>query len=270
VVVAMLPVMEDLFFEVHQGLPTEAPGSDEATLEALSHVPGLPPRPSVLDVGCGPGRQTLVLAQGTDGEITAVDTHLPFLEALQARAREQDLSGSITPLNRSMMELEFEPESFDLIWSEGAAYIMGLGNALRSWRRFLKAGGALALTECVWLTDRPAPEVRAFWQRGYPAMMSVNDNLDLIRESGYEVLRHFTLPESAWWNYYAPMRRRIDGLRVRYAGNEEAARQLDAEEAEIRLFERYPGQYGYEFFVMMKPPQSEGNGVEGPVGNAAR
>jgi SAM-dependent methyltransferase len=244
--------MRDLFFEIHQGLPTEAPGSDEATLEALSHVPDLPSRPRILDVGCGPGRQTLALARVTGGHVTAVDTHRPFLEDLRARAGEEGLRGSITLLNRSMMELGFEPESFDLLWSEGAAYIMGLGNALRSWRRFLKPGGALALTECVWLTNRPAPEVRAFWRANYPAMRTVSDNLDLIEESGYEVVRHFTLPESAWWNYFTPMQRRVDALRARCAGDEEATQQLDAAEVEIRLFESYPGQYGYEFFVMRK------------------
>jgi SAM-dependent methyltransferase len=245
--------MEGLFFEIHQGLPTEAPGSDEMTLEALRHVPGLPSRPRILDVGCGPGRQTLALARRTGGHVTAVDTHPPFLEALQARARQEGLSGAITPLNRSMEALELEPGSFDLVWSEGAAYIMGFGNALRAWGRFLRQGGALALTECVWLTERPDPEVRAFWQSGYPAMLSVEGNVEVIRAHGYELLRHFTLPESAWWNYLRPMQRRIKELRARYAGNAEAERQLDAEEAEIRLFEKYPGQYGYEFFVMKKP-----------------
>lgn len=84
-------------------------------------------------------------------------------------------------------------------------------------------------------------------------MMSVEGNVELIRASGYELLWHFTLPESAWWNYFEPMQRRIEELRARYAGNAEAERQLDAEEAEIQLFEKYPGQYGYEFFVMKKP-----------------
>ncbi len=245
-------MQETLFFEIHQGLPFEAPGSDEATSEALRYVPGLSPQPRVLDVGCGPGRQTLLLARETGGHVTAVDTHQPFLDALLERARHQGLASSITALNRSMMELDFGPERFELIWSEGAVYIMGFENALRSWRRFLKPGGALGVTECVWLTEQPAPEVRAFWQSGYPAMMSVSANLALIQASGYEVLHHFTLPESAWWNYYAPVRQRIAALRTRHAGNPEAMRVLDGEEAEIQLFEKYAGQYGYEFFVMRK------------------
>ncbi len=248
--------MEDLFFAIHQGLTFEAPGSDEATLEALSHVPDLPSGPRILDVGCGPGRQSLVLARKTGGHLTAVDTHPPFLEVLQERAREQGLTQSIVTLNRSMTELEFAPESFDLIWSEGAAYIMGFKEALRAWRRFLKPGGSLALTECVWLTEQPAPELRAFWQSAYPAMMSVQGNLEAIQASGYEVLHHFTLPESAWWNYYAPVQRRIEALRARYAGDAQARRLLDEEEAEIRLFQKYGGQYGYEFFVMRKEQEA--------------
>ena len=77
----------DVFFELHRDLPREGPGDDESTLRALALCTELPERPDVLDVGCGPGMQTLALAAATGGIITAVDAHEPFLDQLRERAR---------------------------------------------------------------------------------------------------------------------------------------------------------------------------------------
>ena len=46
------------FFEIHQGLPREGPGDFDSTRRALALLGGLPERPRILDIGCGPGMQT--------------------------------------------------------------------------------------------------------------------------------------------------------------------------------------------------------------------
>ena len=53
----------EIMLDVHSGLPRQGPGDDESTLRALSLCTELPMRPSVLDVGCGPGMQTIALAR---------------------------------------------------------------------------------------------------------------------------------------------------------------------------------------------------------------
>lgn len=52
----------EVFLEVYGTLPRAGPGGDEHTRRALELVPGDAPR-VVLDVGCGPGAQTLCLAR---------------------------------------------------------------------------------------------------------------------------------------------------------------------------------------------------------------
>ncbi len=52
----------ELFFEIHSGLPREGPGDDASTRKAFSMVPSLPASPLILDIGCGPGMQTLELS----------------------------------------------------------------------------------------------------------------------------------------------------------------------------------------------------------------
>ncbi len=241
----------DVFFAIHQGLPQEAPGSEASTIRALSLVPRLPARPKVLDVGCGPGRQTLILAQETGGEITAVDNHQPYLDELLARAEKQGLDERIITECCSMDDMRFDDVSFDLVWAEGSIYIMGFQEGLTSWKRFLRRDGSMAVTELSWLVDSPPEEVKSFFGEAYPAMQTVARNTEMIRESGYSLIDTFTLPESAWWDgYYGPMEKRISELREKHSQEPAILEVLDGEQKEIDLYRRHSDTYGYVFYVM--------------------
>lgn len=82
------------------------------------------------------------------------------------------------------------PESlsdFDLIWCEGAAYMLGFAHALGLWKPLLKKGGKIALTEPVWLQSDPPKTVRTEWDE-YPDMIDVPACRDLIEALGYHLL----------------------------------------------------------------------------------
>ena len=63
----------ELFWRLHEGLPKQGPGSDATTRRALALARPIPSEPRMLDFGCGPGRQTLVLAQDLGGHVTAIN-----------------------------------------------------------------------------------------------------------------------------------------------------------------------------------------------------
>ena len=84
-----------LFFELFSGLPRQGPGDAASTLRALALVPGVGPRTRVLDVGCGSGRHTRVLAQGSPARIVAVDNHPPFVEELNRQTQALGLADRI-------------------------------------------------------------------------------------------------------------------------------------------------------------------------------
>jgi ubiquinone/menaquinone biosynthesis C-methylase UbiE len=109
--------------------------------------------PRILDIGAGPGANSLALARSSAEKVTAVDRHQPFLDELERRAREAGLAERITTLNASMSRLPFEEGSFDLIWSEGAICLIGFRQGLTYWRRFLSPNGYIAVTEPCWLTS---------------------------------------------------------------------------------------------------------------------
>lgn len=245
-----LPDLPPLFWEIHQGLPREGPGDKHSTHRAYGLVNDLPPEPIVLDIGCGPGQQTLDLAEICPGKITAIDLHPPFLAELQRRAQAAGLSGRIQTCEASMFELPFADQSFDLIWCEGAAYFMGLEAALKTWKRLLKPKGYLCLTDCCWLQTAPPPEVRKFWAE-YPTMTDIDNSLKEIHRQGYRSIGHFVLPDSAWWeDYYTPMLARIAALKEKYAQAPEALDYLTESEQEAELHRQFSTYYGYVFFVM--------------------
>lgn len=242
------------FFALHHGLPREAPGSRECTARALALAQPLPAMPRVLDIGCGPGMQTMDLAELLPAaSIVAVDLHPAFVAETRRRAEERGVAPRVEVREADMRTLPFDEASFDLVWCEGAAYVMGLPAALAAWRRLLRPDGRLALTEAVWLTGDPPAVVRRFWHAGYPAMTSVPACRALIERAGYELRGDFVLPASAWWaEYYRPLQARIEALAAARGGDPAVAQVLDEHREEIAMYERHGDCYGYAFFVMSR------------------
>jgi SAM-dependent methyltransferase len=240
---------EDAFFRVYQGLPRQGPGSDACTREALGRLPPVPAKARVLDLGCGSGRQTLILAEVLRTKVVAVDRHRPFLDQLEAAAEHRGLGARIEVLCGDMAALELPPGSVDLLWSEGAIYFLGFENGLRLWRPWLAPGGLVAVTECSWLSETRSEELAAFWREAYPAMGSVADNLARAGRAGFEACDWFALPPSAWWDdYYTPLLQRIRDLAP--DADPAQAAVIAETEREIDLYRRHHEVYGYVFYLM--------------------
>jgi len=247
-------MVEAFFFTIFEGLPRQGPGLDEYTARAFHTVPYLPKNARILDIGCGSGMQTLMLARlSPSAAIIACDIHQPFLDDVNERARKAGLDGRITTMRASMDDLPFPDESFDLIWAEGSAFVMGFWEALNSWRRLLKPGGYMALSDLVWFTRTPTQECRQFFAQEYPAMVHEEDAQRMIRDAGYSILDTIRLPDAAWWDhYYIPLSRRLEVLKKQYPDDREVQALLASLEVEIEVFRNHSREYGYSFFIARK------------------
>jgi SAM-dependent methyltransferase len=239
-----------LIIDLHLDAERQGPGSDSASRTALE-LAGLDRsrRLRIADIGCGTGSSARFLARELNAHVSAVDFLPAFIRKLAQRVDDAGLSESIAPVVASMASLPFPDATFDAIWSEGAVYNMGLEAGVSQWRRMLKPGGLLCVSELTWLTAERPPELQAFWSEAYPEVDTASAKSAVLERHGYSPIGYFVLPEDCWIeNYYEPMRARFDAFVKRNDG-ERAQAIVEQEQREIALYEKYRAYYGYGFYI---------------------
>lgn len=244
----------ELLLDFHLEADRQGPGSREDTIKALSFVDIPRDTPlKIADIGCGSGAQTVTLAEQLSGRITAVDLFPAFLDKLRERAGKLKLKAGIETMEGDMNDLGFAKESFDLIWSEGAIYSMGFEAGVKNWRRFLKPGGYLAVSEITWKTAERPREIEEHWNGEYPEIDTASAKLKILEDNGFSPAVFFFLPESSWLDsYYTPMEKRFEPFLQRHHYSEEAKSLVEAEKEEIRLSKTYSDFVSYGFYVARK------------------
>lgn len=226
------------FWTVHSDLPREGPGSPEDVRWALD-LARTPMRARICDAACGPGADTETLIEARpQARVEALDLAPHFVEAAQIRcptaivevADYSELSGP-----------------YDLIWCAGAAYFMGVTEALTKWRPELAPDGRIAFSEPVWLSDTPSETAREFWEE-YPAITDLAGIEDRVALAGFRSLGQRMLVGAPWAAYYDPMQARLDQL-LRRA---DPALQPAIEQAqhEIDLWRTIPDEIAYALLVV--------------------
>lgn len=248
--------MEDyqLLIDLHRRANRQGPGGDAETQMALdlSGVDRSAPL-RVADIGCGTGASTLLLAQHLNARITAVDFLQEFLEVLESRAENRGLSDKISTLCCSMDGLPFGDDEFDVIWSEGAIYNIGFEKGINSWKRYLKPGGLLVVSEITWITASQPPELQEYWDHEYPEVDVASSKIAALERGGYAPIGYFILPEHCWIDhYYKPMQDGFDAFLKRNGNREEARAIVEAETNEIEMYEKYKEYYSYGVYISRK------------------
>ena len=235
--------------ELHRGLERQGPGDADYSNYIVSQIPALPTNPRIADIGCGAGAGTLFLADKFRSKVRAVDFSREFLDELEERAKQRGLSHLVETIECDMGNISWEPGSVDLLWSEGAAYIITFEGALKAWRPLMAANGIAVVSEMNYFNkDVPKP-VRMYMQKVYPAIKTEQENSEIIKSSGFTVLGIHRLPSRAWWdNYYGPLRNNIELLR----NSKDSVMQsvIRETEEEMKFFKEYDNFYGYSFYIM--------------------
>jgi ubiquinone/menaquinone biosynthesis C-methylase UbiE len=241
------------FYEIYESMPRQGPGDRECAERALRLLPPLTPSQRILDIGCGSGAQTIDLAQVTEARIVAVDKHPAFVAQLARRATERGFEDRITAQVGDMNALQFPDGSFDVIWCEGAIFVIGFARGLSAWRRLLAPGGYIVVSEFCWFHDNPPAELQEMFIDGYADAADVEARREAITENGFRLLDDFVLPDRGWWeNYHVPLSNSLERFREAHAGDPDALDVAARSQREIDLFRKHVGVYGYVFFVMQR------------------
>ena len=153
-----------------------------------------------------------------------------------------------------MDSLPLGPGQFDLIWSEGAVFIMGFSEGLRAWKPLLKKGGYMVVSDAAWFEQDPPAELMQWWEEEGYTPKTEDQNREQVREAGLRLIATYRLPEEGWWdNYYVPMLARIAELRKTSGADPAHAAILDSLEHEAEVYRKNKRYYGYTFFIMQNP-----------------
>ncbi len=242
-----------LIWKYFSNFERQGPGSEEATKRALSFIDNLNDQSLISDIGCGSGGNSMVLAQHTPGNITGVDVSPVFIELFNRNAMKLGFQNRVKGIVESMENLSFQNEELDLIWSEGAIYIVGFERGINEWRKFLKTGGYIAVSEATWFTEKRPAEIEKFWMDVYPEIDTISNKVDQMQKAGYIPVAAFILPENCWTeNYFAP-KLEVDKIFLKEnAGNKRAEDFIVSQRHEAQLYNKYKEYFGYAFYIGKK------------------
>ncbi len=243
----------NLIVEYFASVERQGPGSPEVTVKALGFINNLSNESHIADIGCGAGGNTMVLAENTLGNITGIDLFQTFIDLFNHNAEQHNVQDRVKGIVGSMDDLPFQNEELDLIWSEGAIYNIGFELGLAEWRRFLKMGGYIAVSEASWFTDGRPTEIHEFWMDAYPGIDTIPNKTEQMQKAGYIPVASFILPENCWTeHFYAPQVKAQENFLKKHAGNKIAKDFIANQQHEMQLYSKYKEYYGYVFYIGKK------------------
>ncbi len=242
-----------LICEYFSSIERQGPGSADITIKALSFIDNLKEGSKIADIGCGTGGQTIVIAKNCKGNITAIDLFPDFIDILNKNVQKQNLQNRVNGIVGSMDNLPFEKEEFDLIWSEGAIYNIGFVRGITEWKKYLKQGGYIAVTEASWFTEERPKEIHDFWINAYPEIDSISNKVSQIQQAGYLPVAIFIIPEYCWTkNFFEPQLKIQEDFLNKHLDNPYVKEFVDYMKHEAVLYSKYKEYYGYVFYIFKK------------------
>ncbi len=165
------------------------------TRKAFENLPKIDD-PHILDVGCGTGIPTLELARLSNGKIIGIDIDQRALDKLNLKIKQEGLSDRVKVYNRSIYDMKFEDEMFDIIWEEGVIHLLDLKKALTECNRVLKLNGFMITGEATNWADK---------------------KLKYFPKFGFKLVKQIPWEKECWWTeYYAPLEKKINILRKKH------------------------------------------------------
>lgn len=194
--------------------------------KAISIIPIIE-NPRILDVGCGSGVPTLMIAEKFDGKITAIDIDTKSIDIFREKVKELDLSDRVNLSDSSLFDIKVKNNQYDLILAEGLLNVVGFQKGFLKIIKLLKRKGFIII---------------------HDEFQNQNDKIEFIRNNNCRILDLFVLNEQIWWNdYYKCLEKEISSN-----SNKELLKLFKSDLHEIKLFKKNPSQYISVYYIIEK------------------
>lgn len=235
------------FYLAFKDLDRLAPGSNNSTLKVLELL-GLDKNSKldILEVGCGKGADTLILADYFNrSTIEAIDLFPHYLTVLNEKIKDNNLDSRVFSYEMDMNDLDFANEEMDLIFSHASVEIMGFKKALNRWKRILKPNGYLIVSDLSWI-KKPTKESIDFWKNNYTEIDTIQNKISQLEKLGFEYINHFTLDKKEFNNFYASLNDNLNQLN----SDKSAKDFINQLKKEINISKN--DDYSYVYYIMKK------------------
>lgn len=151
----------------------------------------LRPGARALEVACGSGGVTCLMAAETGASCIGVDINPHGIEAARARAKSLGMTERVSfQVVDASAPLPFEDASFDAVFcNDSVNHLPDRLAVLRDWRRALRPGGRLLFTDPIVVTGQlTGDEIRARSSIGFFLFTPAGCNERLLAESGFTLL----------------------------------------------------------------------------------
>ncbi len=157
---------------------------------------------NILDVGCGIGGSSLYLSEKFNSHVTGISLSPVQVSRAKERAKEANLSDKAEFMVANALEMPFEDNTFDLIWSlESGEHMPDKEKFLQECYRVLKPNGKLMLA--TWchrstnsnsvageLTDSEKKHLEAIYEVYYlPYVISLPEYEEIVNNCGFKNIK---------------------------------------------------------------------------------
>ncbi|MEN9236742.1 MAG: methyltransferase domain-containing protein [Thermostichus sp. DG_1_6_bins_120] len=163
------------------------------------------PPESILDLGCGIGGSSLVLAQRFRAQVTGITLSPIQAKRAQERAAAAELSSQVQFQVADALSMPFESNTFDLVWSlESGEHMPDKQQFLAECYRVLRPGGQLMVVTWCHREGSLSPQEQRHLQRIYqiyclPYVISLSQYVHLAEQLGFDRIR-----QADWSERVAP------------------------------------------------------------------
>ncbi|HLL52481.1 MAG TPA: class I SAM-dependent methyltransferase [Myxococcaceae bacterium] len=199
----------------------------------------------VLELACGRGTASVLLAREFGCEVVAVDSDEKLLQQLSERSRMSALSDRLSVRRADPTRLQFDDGEFDGIIVQGRI-LFPITNAVRALRRFLAPRGRLCLTYPARVgrfSNRTAVD---WWEAKLGEQVLLpRELLQVFERSGFEPEGVETLSDAELADLYRHLEGKLDALPREFEALAHPLRE------EIELFRAQSARAGVTYAMVM-------------------